>query len=146
MSKILVKEQTTLKVCELPSFMTLSESTKIKEVPGIKELLSIPCSEGEYQLVDDQCIFYKDGDKYFIYNMEDDSKKELDISLLEGERVQLSAKISALRKQRCKINEALDNGSSEFGGITDIVDINKELNTLRDRIDEIDKILHPPLE
>lgn len=73
-------------------------------------------------------------------------KKELDISLLEDERVQLSAKISALRKQRCKINEALDNGSSEFGGITDIVDINKELNTLRDRIDEIDKILHPPLE
>ena len=84
MSKILVKEQTTLKVCELPSFMTLSESTKIKEVPGIKELLSIPCSEGEYQLVDDQCIFYKDGDKYFIYNMEDDSKKELDISKANG--------------------------------------------------------------
>lgn len=73
-------------------------------------------------------------------------KKELDISLLEDERVQLSAKISSLRKQRCKINEALDNGSSEFGGITDIIDINKELNTLRDRIDEIDKILHPPLE
>ena len=73
-------------------------------------------------------------------------KKELDISLLEDERVQLSAKISSLRKQRCKINEALDNGSYEFGGITDIIDINKKLNTLRDRIDEIDKILHPPLE
>ena len=75
-----------------------------------------------------------------------DKKKELDISLLEAERAQYSAKISALRKQRCKINEALDNGSSEFGGVTDIVGINKELNKLRDRIDEIDKMLHPPME
>lgn len=84
MSKILINENNTLKVCELPAFMTLGETTKIKDVPGIKELLSIPCSEGEYQLVDDTVIFYKDGDKYFIYNMEDNSKKELDISKAKG--------------------------------------------------------------
>lgn len=84
MSKILVKEKNTLKVCELPSFMTLGESTKLNDVPGLKELITIPCSEGEYQLVDDTVIFYKDGDKYFIYNMEDDSKKELDISKAKG--------------------------------------------------------------
>ena len=69
MSKILINENNTLKVCELPAFMTLGETTKIKDVPGLKELLSIPCSEGEYQLVDDTVIFYKDGDKHFIYNM-----------------------------------------------------------------------------
>ena len=84
MSKILINENNTLKVCELPAFMTLGETTKIKDVPGLKELLSIPCSEGEYQLVDDTVIFYKDGDKYFIYNMEDNSKKELDISKAKG--------------------------------------------------------------
>ena len=74
------------------------------------------------------------------------NKKELDISLLEYERGQCASKIVALRKQRCKINETLDNGSSDCGGITDIIDINKELNNLRDRIDEIDRTLHPPIE
>lgn len=33
MSKILINENNTLKVCELPAFMTLGETTKIKDVP-----------------------------------------------------------------------------------------------------------------
>ena len=90
MSKILINENNTLKVCELPAFMTLGETTKIKDVPGLKELLSIPCSEGEYQLVDDNYIFFKEGEHYFVYNMQNNSKNIIDIPNIEKNKYVLN--------------------------------------------------------
>ena len=90
MSKILVKEKNTIKVCELPDFVTLGESTKINDVPGLKELITIPCSEGEYQLVDDNYIFFKEGEHYFVYNMQNNSKNIIDIPNLEKNEYELN--------------------------------------------------------
>lgn len=90
MSKILVKEKNNLKVCELPDFVTLGESAKIKDVPELKELITIPCSEGEYQLVDDNYIFFKEGEHYFVYNMQNNCKNIIDIPNIEKNKYVLN--------------------------------------------------------
>lgn len=67
-----------------------------------------------------------------------------DVTLaLEEERAACVSKIFALRQQRGRLNEMLDNEVAKQGVISEIVNINKKLNSLRDRISQIDTILHP---
>lgn len=70
MSKVLISENHTLKVYELPKFMTVGKEVEIEKVPGVKEIVSVPCAQGEYQLIDDTYLVYIDNGKYHIYNIE----------------------------------------------------------------------------
>ena len=68
--------------------------------------------------------------------------KNQDIAFLKQERQQCVLKIIALRQQRCQLNSLIDQGLNYQDIMSQIVDINKELNAARDRIEEIDKIIY----
>ena len=73
-------------------------------------------------------------------------KKKIDIDKLKIERKETNRRILELRQLRSSLYYEMDHSfgtnKSYSELIEEVVDINKQLNELRDRIDEIDKILN----